>query len=132
MAAGARSYGSVTRRDEDRMAGRTLVTMMAMHVVVVPRFVGLRALARLGRPGSVIVDPERAELAFFVADAAPLRALPPSMVTVDRSMPLPPRGRQTPPGPYWLIAPRRGVLAVVATELAAALQEAELSPEAVG
>jgi hypothetical protein len=96
-------------------AANTLLTAAGddWDVVKIGRFVGLQALNRIGSPGAVAVDPAPAEpaLYFFIPagsvqdwDVPQTRALGATAWVV-----LPPAERTSPPGPYWLVAPERGL-----------------------
>lgn len=104
------------------------------EVIRIGRYYGLQALTRLNAPGSVAVDPERPAVYFFVAIGA--TATWPSMpahvpLAVTTGADLPPVGRRTPPGAYWLVPPRRGTLRLIdAGTLHTAL--ADLLPEWTG
>ncbi len=86
---------------------------LAWDVVKVRRHLAVRAIERIPEPGAVAVDPwpEEPTLYFFVPaggagdwDVPQTTALGP-----DSHVVLPPDSKGTPPGPYWLISPRRGL-----------------------
>lgn len=79
------------------------------EAVRVSRFYGLKALERLVRPGAVAVDPAPPGLVFFV-EPGPTNGWPLSseLVRVIPDFTVPPTNRQTPPGAYWLVPPKRG------------------------
>jgi hypothetical protein len=86
---------------------------VAWDVVRVRRYLAVRAIERIADPGAVAVDPTPAEpvLYFFVpAGSAAGWEVPRSRALgVDAHVVLPPDHKAAPPGPYWLIAPERGL-----------------------
>jgi hypothetical protein len=86
---------------------------VAWDVVKVRRYLAVRAIERIADPGAVAVDPTPAEptLYFFVpAGSAADWDVPQTRVLgVDAYVVLPPDHKAAPPGPYWLIAPERGL-----------------------
>lgn len=96
------------------------------EAIRVDRFYGLQALARLTVPGTVAIDPAEPGVYFFVpagATAAWPKA-PAGGISVLTDLYLPPARRQTPPGIYWLVPPRRGAVRLITGDsLLAALTE---------
>ncbi|GGX90009.1 hypothetical protein [Streptomyces minutiscleroticus] len=89
------------------------------------RSTGLRALDRLpGRPGAVLVHPRHLWLYFLVpAGAATAWDLPHTTALSRNShLVLPPPDRELPPGPYWLLSPRRVPLCTETDVLRTALR----------
>lgn len=86
---------------------------VAWDVVKVRRYLAVRAIERIADPGAVAVDPTPAEpaLYFFVpAGSAVDWEVPRTRALgVDAHVVLPPDRKVAPPGPYWLIAPERGL-----------------------
>lgn len=82
--------------------------------VKVPRYAGLFALQRLGRPGAVAVDRASAPpvLYFLVPPRSTAEWDVPctTALSLGAYVVLPPSHREAPPGPYWILAPGRGRL----------------------
>ncbi|MFF4508928.1 DUF6415 family natural product biosynthesis protein [Streptomyces sp. NPDC001401] len=80
--------------------------------VRVGRYLGVQAIERIAQPGAVAVDPACAEPVLYfllpvgstegwhVPHTRPLGA--------HCYLVLPPAGKDSPPGPYWLVPPKRG------------------------
>jgi hypothetical protein len=90
-------------------------------VVKVRRFLGLQAIEHIAQPGAVAVDPHPPEpmLYFFVpagtlADWDLPDTTPLNSTECTTHVVLPPRHREAPPGPYWLLLPSRGLTATAA------------------
>ena len=86
---------------------------VAWDVVKVRRHLAVRAIERIPEPGAVAVDPWPVEpaLYFFVpAGSTSAWDVPETMALgLDSHVVLPPDSKEAPPGPYWLISPRRGL-----------------------
>ncbi|GAA3838421.1 hypothetical protein GCM10022403_083640 [Streptomyces coacervatus] len=81
--------------------------------VRVGRYLGVQAIERIAQPGAVAVDPACAEpVLYFLLppgstegwDVPHTRRLGTHAYVV-----LPPAGKDSPPGPYWLVPPKRGI-----------------------
>ncbi|MFC8349789.1 hypothetical protein [Streptomyces sp. NPDC057280] len=84
-------------------------------VIMVARFLALRALENLTQPGAVVVDPHpsRPALYFLVpSGSTACWRLPQRVAFGDLDWTLPPEGKATPPGPYWLIQLGHGLTRV--------------------
>src|SRR5690606_33966150 len=72
---------------------------------------GLQALNYLVRPGAVAIDPDSMWVYFFVPSGTTRtwRPMPSGggVAVIASGLQLPPSTQRTPPGPYWLIPPRR-------------------------
>jgi hypothetical protein len=95
-------------------------------VITVCRFLALQALERLAAPGAVTVDPypSAPSLSFLVPAGATVCWRLPHTTACGSSVrvPLPPDGKEAPPGPYWLIGRSQGLTSAHA--LRAALEAA--------
>ena len=95
-------------------------------VITACRFLALQALERLTPPGAVTVDPlpSAPSLSFLVPAGATVCWRLPHTTACGSSVrvPLPPDGKQAPPGPYWLIGRSQGLTS--AHTLRAALEAA--------
>ncbi|WP_328335752.1 MULTISPECIES: hypothetical protein [unclassified Streptomyces] len=81
--------------------------------VRVPRFIGLQALNHLvGQEGAIVMDPGNRRV-YFLVPPGTTRSwnLPQTTALGETShVVLPADDKEIPPGPYWLVSPRRGRL----------------------
>ncbi|MFF3264917.1 hypothetical protein ACFYWO_37870 [Streptomyces sp. NPDC002932] len=94
--------------------------------VRVSRFIGLQALERLGTAaGPVLVDPAARSMYFLVPAGGTCTWDVPETKALGESahIAMPPRGRKSPPGPFWLVGPQRPLAST--TVLRQALLEAQ-------
>ena len=84
------------------------------EAVRVSRYYGLQALNILASPGNVAVDPDALTVYFFVPAGTTQRWQPMpaggGLTVITDGLQLPPGTRRTPPGTYWLVPPRQGVI----------------------